>query len=242
MNDWFKDWFSSDYYLTVYSHRNQSDAQKLIDLISKLNIPKNSKVLDAACGAGRHSLLLAGKGFNVTGFDLSRNLLNVAAVNAAARKIDLNLVNADLRDVQFKSYFDLIVNLFTSFGYFESDEENFAFINNSYSFLKNDGYFVFDYFNKEYLVRTLVPETMREEGGLKIKEERSITKNRVVKKITIEDNKRIEYIESVKIYESEKIIDNFISAGYKLFEMYGDYSGNKFNDLNSPRLLLIFEK
>ena len=123
--DWFKDWFASEEYLTVYNHRDSEDAEQLSDLIIETIKPNTGAwILDAACGAGRHGLYFSSKGYNVFGFDLSNNLLLKAKSEARLRKLNINLVQADIRKVCFKKRFFAVLNLFTSFGYFETDEEN----------------------------------------------------------------------------------------------------------------------
>src|ERR1035437_1363723 len=98
MTEWFEDWFNSKEYLDVYQHRNESDARKLFELIiANIQIPVKGKVMDLACGPGRHSILFARKGFNVTGVDLSDNLLRVAELAAKKEKLDIKFIKADLR-------------------------------------------------------------------------------------------------------------------------------------------------
>ena len=244
MQNWYKDWFESPNYLHVYNHRDDSDAKKLSELIlSVTNLPVSSKVLDAACGYGRHAIYLSLKGYKVFGFDLSKNLLAKAYENSIAQNVKLNLIQADIREICFKTEFDLILNLFTSFGYFESDDENFSFVRRAVKFLKENGYYVMDYFNKYYLEKNLVPQSEKIIDNLRVVEERKIVHDRVIKEITIFSNNSIEkYFESVKLYDVNTIIDEFLKAGYKFDKIFGDYDGNEFHKNLSPRLILFFKK
>ncbi len=238
--NWFIDWFASDFYQDVYNHRNSEDAKKLIDLIlSKTNLNKQSWVLDAACGFGRHSQIFAENAMNVVGFDLSLNLLKKAKVNLQNYKNSF-IVRGDFRNISFCKKFDLISNLFTSFGYFESDEENFAFIKNSKSFINENGFFVFDYFNKNYLENNLIPKSEKEINGMKIIEKREIKNNRVVKEIRIEGKLENTFYESVKLYSKNEILENFLSLGYKPKYIFGDFDGNNFDEELSERLVIFF--
>lgn len=244
MSEWYKDWFNSEEYLTVYKHRNDQDADKLLKLIfNNVDIPKKSNVLDAACGAGRHSIQLAKNGFNVTGFDLSDTLLKIAKINAVKQKADINFINSDIRNFYSKTNFSLIVNLFTSFGYFDSDDENFKFFENAFSMLLEGGYLVFDYFNSNYLMSNLVPISQKQIGDLNITEKRTINNNRVKKEIIIKKNSLTKsFIESVKLYDFSTILSKFEEIGYKNFKIFGDFEGDSFNELNSDRLIIICQK
>ncbi len=110
MSGWFKDWFASDYYLKVYSHRNNDDADNLLKLIlDNIEIPSNANILDAACGNGRHSLKFAELGYNVIGFDLSKTLLQVAQKNKSLSKYNPNYLCSDIREIPIKFFFSLIL-------------------------------------------------------------------------------------------------------------------------------------
>lgn len=241
---WYKDWFASDDYTSVYSHRDDKEAELFFNfLLNRLEIPEGSKILDAACGAGRHSIYLHKNHFRTVGFDLSKTLLRIAQQNAEDENIHLNLVNADIRDVCFNTKFDLILNLFTSFGYFESDDENFQFFRNAFYFLKEGGYFVLDYLNKYHLIENLNPRSEEVISGKRIVQKRKIENGRVEKDIRIETGDiKNEYVESVKLYSDEFIISKFEEIGYKLADKFGDYSGASFDKQNSDRLILIFTK
>jgi len=241
---WYKDWFNSKNYLRVYSHRNQEEAERLVDLIAKiLNLPANSSVLDMACGAGRHAVTFAKMGYKVTAVDLSHLLISEAKKNADQEGVELDFVLCDILEFETNKKFDLTVNLFTSIGYFDNDEENYAVIKKAYDLLKSGGYFVLDYFNKEFLLKNLIPMTVFSENGLKIIQNRSIEGTRIVKKITIANNDSSEeFNESVRLYSFEEIINYIKKAGFTIVKQYGDYFGNNFESESSPRLIIFAMK
>ncbi len=244
MNEWYKDWFNSELYLSVYQHRNDEDAKQLCDLIlSSTNLAKGAKILDAACGAGRHSNIFSGLGFDVVGFDLSKTLLQIAVQNSKQKFLSTKFFCSDIRNVPLNSKFNLIVNLFTSFGYFTTDEENFRFIKQAYNLLNPGGYYVLDYFNEKLLRKNLVAESEREVNGGKIFERREISDNRVVKEIKVlSGTEEIKFFESVALYSKEEILAASSEFGFECFHVFGDYAGNPFDELKSNRLILVMQK
>lgn len=243
-NDWFKDWFSSEEYNLVYSHRDVNDAKKIIDLIiSTLNLKTNHFLLDAPCGSGRHMQYLASLGFNVVGFDLSMPFLLQAKKNLSNINSEPLLFRSDIRSLRLKRKFDCILNLFTSFGYFLDDDENFAFPKNAYDLLNINGYFVLDYINKNYLTQNLKAFSSKEISGLKVEEVREISQDRVIKTIKISQGSKSKlFYESVKLYSKDFILERMRSFGYSLILLFGDYEGNSFNEETSERLIMIFQK
>ena len=244
MAEWFKDWFNTEEYLQVYSHRDLEDAKKLVDLIVKnVSVEKNAKVLDFACGAGRHSILFAQKGLDVTGVDLSENLLKLAKQSARENGLDINFINSDVRHFAINTKFDLIVSLFTSFGYFESDKENFDFFHKVFHYLNKSGYFVIDYLNKNYVEKNLKPETLLETDEGLVIQKRKIENDRVVKEISIDKNgSSKKYFESVKMYDDFIMKDELVKTGFTIKHVFGDFSGNDFEKENSKRLIIIAQK
>lgn len=244
MENWFKEWFSSEEYLNVYQHRNEADATKLLELILKqTKLTKQNSILDAACGEGRHSIYLSSKGYNVFGFDLSKTLLWKAKENAIKRAVENNFVCADLRNICFNKKFDLIINLFTSFGYFQSDEENFKFINTAYCLLNNKGFYILDFLNKNYLLANLTPESEKLIDGKKIIEKRKVVNGRIIKEIHIINGfNEQKFIESVRLYSKTEIDKEFEKIGFTLVSVFGDYDGSIFDEQNSSRLIFFFKK
>ena len=241
---WYKEWFNSENYIKVYKHRDESEAIRLVELIERnINFQNNTTVLDMACGAGRHAIEFAKKGFNVTAVDLSSRLLNEAKKNAVNEGVSIEFVLSDILEFETKSKFALVANLFTSFGYFEQDDENYKIVQKAYKLLQEDGYFVLDYFNKEYLINNLIPTTVFSENGSKIIQNRALAGNRIVKKITIEkDGSNEEFYESVRLFTYEEIIDMFKKTGFKITSEFGDYFGTEYNLENSPRLIVIAKR
>ena len=244
MKEWFKDWFNTEEYLNVYKHRNEEDAKKLVDLIlNKIAVPPDGKVLDLACGPGRHSILFAQKGFKVSAVDLSKNLLKVALDSAVKSNVYVNFIEADLRNLCIKPKFDLVVNLFTSFGYFEDDKENFKLFHRAFYFLNDNGYFVLDFFNKDYLEKNIVSSSEGCIDNSKIVQERKIEGQRIIKKITIsKDGNQRHFMESVRMYSKDELITGIENSGLRVDKIFGDVRGRTFDLETSPRIIIIARK
>jgi len=238
---WFKNWFESEHYLSLYRHRDRNDALKLIELV-KHRIPGHckGKVLDVGCGSGRHSIEFARRGYNVTGYDLSNRLLSVAQAEARGAGVDMNLVRGDIRSIPFKAEFDLVMNIFTSWGYFESDSENRLALKNAFLLKKKSGRFLFDFLNAQFLKDNLVPYSDSVIEGTRYMENRRIENNRVIKDIEIEEGENsYSFRESVRLFDAEEILSILDEFGAENLSLYGDYDGNSFNVKESPRFICI---
>jgi 2-polyprenyl-3-methyl-5-hydroxy-6-metoxy-1,4-benzoquinol methylase len=244
MTEWFEDWFNSKEYLDVYQHRNESDAKLLFELIIKnIEISAKGKVLDLACGPGRHSILFARKGFDVTGIDLSDNLLRVAESSARKEKLDIQFIKSDIRKVELTDKFDLVVNLFTSFGFFETDEDNFSIFRTASDLLKPSGYFVFDFLNSTFLKNNLISESSEDKHHEKIIQKRRIEGDRVIKDIIIQNHGTVKtFFESVKLYRKGELHEAIHKNGLAIKKTFGDFAGSDFIEATSPRLIIIAQK
>ncbi|MEO8666407.1 MAG: class I SAM-dependent methyltransferase [Ignavibacteria bacterium] len=244
---WFKDWFSNKFYLELYRHRDGNDARLMINLLQRsILVTTKCKVLDIACGAGRHSIELARRGFDVTGFDLSRFLISEAKKEfrrSPEKDLKLKFLIKDMRDFNFHGSFDVAVNIFTSFGYFEDDKENFKVIGNVSDSLKKGGYFVFDFINKGYIEKNIVPYSRSRQGEITLIQKRMIEKGFIKKNITIRKNKEVfNFTESLRLYGLSEFKKVFKSYNFRIQNLYGDYFGNKFNESKSQRLIIIAKK
>ncbi|MBT8391663.1 MAG: class I SAM-dependent methyltransferase [Ignavibacteria bacterium] len=241
---WYRDWFNSEDYLQVYKHRDIVEAETLVKLIQKnTNLSKSSLVLDMACGSGRHSILFAQKGFKATAVDLSERLISEAKNNAKQANVDIEFIQSDILDLKLEKKFDLVVNLFTSFGYFDTDEENIIVIKKAKDLLKAGGYFIIDFLNKGFLEKNLIPLSTLSENTTTITQKRSINGNRVEKKITIEKDGIIKHFsESVRLYDIDELNNILQSVGFRLLKTFGDFNGNIFEPNSSPRLIIFTQK
>ncbi len=241
--EWYIDWFSNKYYLELYRHRDEKEATDLINLIQRnVDLKRGDKVLDVCCGSGRHSIEFAKRGFDVTGFDLSEFLIGEAKKNKEElqeKNLKLKFQKKDMRDFNFKRAFTLAVNIFSSFGYFESDEENFSVFGNVHMSLRREGLFVFDFLNESYLKKNLVKKDFVTIGNKRIIQERRLENNFVYKDITI--GRRI-FSERIKLYTHQEICDVLEKRGFGIRSTYGDYYGNGFVKNKSKRFIIFAQK
>lgn len=238
---WYKEWFGRDY-LSVYSHRDTTDARKQAELIRTFISPPGKQLLDLACGDGRHCRIFDSMGFTVTGLDLSDELIATAKKNSPDT---ITYIISDMRDIRLNRRFDIITNLFTSFGYFENDRENLAVIEEAVSNLTPGGLFWIDFLNEKQVKAGLRPVTSKIlDNGFEVTEERSLSpdEKRIEKTITIHDSSDTRtYRESVRLYTPEELTGFFHSCGLRVMDMLGDYDGSAFNK-DSPRLIIPGEK
>jgi len=239
--NWFKEWFGEEY-IQVYSHRNEEEARRVVELIKKtLPLNKHSFILDAACGNGRHSCNLARFSRHVVGIDLSKALL-VLAKEQCSHSQKPPFVQADIRFLPFGRSFDAALSLFTSFGYFLSDEENLKVLSEFWRVLKTGGVLFFDYLNKPHVIKNLKNRTEKTISGMRIIENRKIVRNRVDKQIIIEQNgKRRYFYESVRLYGLDELKMLMEKANFRIEKVLGDYLGSDYTE-DSPRLIVIAKK
>jgi 2-polyprenyl-3-methyl-5-hydroxy-6-metoxy-1,4-benzoquinol methylase len=243
-SEWYEEWFNNDDYQVVYKHRDKAEAENLKELVlNNIDRKKINSVLDMACGAGRHSISFALEGFKVTAVDLSENLLKSAKQNAEKENVKIEFILSDIRDFKPVNKFDLVLNLFTSIGYFETDKENIKVIKKAYDVLNTGGWFVLDYFNKNFILNNMIPITVENIGGRRITQIREIADNRVIKKINIKNNgKESEFIESVRLFSENEITDILQNIGFKIGRIFGDFDSSNFDIDNSPRLIVIVQR
>ncbi|TKH46674.1 class I SAM-dependent methyltransferase [Paenibacillus terrae] len=243
MAEWYEQSFGEDY-LLVYKHRDfQGAYQEVQKMISWLKLPQGSSVLDLCCGMGRHSLALADAGYKVTGVDLSGVLLREAHASDPEGRVSWH--QGDMREVPLEESFDAVMNLFTSFGYFEEDTEQLKVLKEIYRLLKPGGRFIIDYLNPAYVAAHLVPHSSREDEGNQIEEHRVIEDGFVKKQIAIrsigladEEPARV-YHERVKLYPYEKFRALLEEAGLSVEQVHGSYNEDKYIENASPRMIFV---
>lgn len=237
--NWFTSWFDTPYYHILYKDRNYREAQIFMDnLTHYLNLPEKAKVLDLACGKGRHSIYLNQLGFNVLGADLSENSIAEASKNSNET---LHFKVHDMRE-PFEEKFDAIFNLFTSFGYFESDEDNLTTLKAIKDSLSEYGFAVIDFMNVNQVIETLVPEEVKTVDSIDFKIKRYVEDGHIIKEIDFEDQGRqFHFTEKVKALTLKDFEDLMAEAGIFLLDIFGDYKLKKFHKTESERLIMIFK-
>lgn len=239
--NWFETWFNTPYYHILYKHRDEEEARTFIDnLVKYLQIKPPAKVLDIACGKGRHATYLHDKGFDVTGFDLSeQNIEEAKKLEAKGLAFYVN----DIRNVQQPNEFDFALNLFTSFGYFDREDENFTALNAMCHNLKKDGILVIDFLNTNYVMNNLVPESVNELEGINFTSKRYVEEGWVIKDIEVNDHGEIlHFKEKVKLIDHATFVKWLETAGMKIVDTFGNYKLEPYNETGSKRLIIIAKK
>jgi SAM-dependent methyltransferase len=241
MTKWTEDWFGSEYYSLLYQHRDCDEAKLFLDnLIALLKIPSGSSILDCGCGKGRHSIYLNEKGFEVTGIDISENSILEAK---KYEKENLAFYVHDMRNLFRINYYDVVLNLFTSFGYFEKDSENNKAIKSTAASLKKNGWLVLDFMNAEKEIKELILQEKCRIGGVDFEIRRHTEQNFIIKEIRVSDKGKIyAYRENVKAYKHKELENFFTQNKLEVVHLFGDYQLAPFNETTSDRLILIGRK
>jgi len=211
---------------------------------SKPQVNTNPKVLDLCCGFGRISAELARRGFSVTGVDITGSYLQTAKEEAEHEKLNIEYIKADAREFVRKDFFDLAVNLYISFGYFEDQKDDLLMVRNAYESLKNGGSFIIETLGKEIAVRDFVDREWFERAGFMVLTEYetldswTFLKNRW---ILIKDGKKIERIFSQRLYSASELRSLLLEAGFSKVDIFGDWDESPY-DKSAAKLIVIGRK
>jgi SAM-dependent methyltransferase len=235
--EWFRDWFGEEY-LALYPHRDEEEARQAVDLYRQASSPHpGSRLLDLACGAGRHLRELRAAGLDATGLDLSLTLLRTARSGAGADP----LVRGDMRELPFSSgSFGGLTSFFTSFGYFAEASDDRRVVQEMARVLAPGGSFMLDFLNASRVQEDLVPEDCRVVEGKRVIQVREILDGVVVKRIRIEPlagGPSRHFEERVRLYSCETLVSLLAAVGLVATARFGDYGGAPYFD-RSPRLIL----
>lgn len=235
--DWFTSWFNTPYYHILYKDRNDEDAQLFMQNITQfLQLPKETHILDLPCGKGRHSVYLNSLGYRVTGGDLSENSI------AHAKQFENDRLRFVVKDMRqpFNHSYDVVLNLFTSFGYFDNDEDEIQVLQNIKNGFNGNGTLVLDFLNVDYVKAHLVEKEIKTIDGIEFHIEREIKDGFIHKHISFNDKgKDHSYTEHVKYLDLEKFQEYFAAAGLTITHTFGDYQLSNFNVTTSERLILV---
>ena len=235
---WFQSWFDTPYYHILYKHRDYKEAEVFIkNIATYLNLDKDDSILDLACGKGRHSIFLNTLGYKVTGLDLSKNSIEHAKMHESS---SLHFDVHDMRN-SYPNQFEVVLNLFTSFGYFEEEADNFKVIQTIKSSLKQNGIGVIDFMNSPVVIENLIAQNTYEAEGVKFKLKRSYTDGFITKDIEVKDaDKTHHFEEKVRAFTFQDFETMLSNAGLHLLDCFGSYKLDPFNSKTSERLILIF--
>ena len=242
IENWFEGWFNSYHYHILYKHRDYQEAESFIRLLfDYLKIgTKGTDILDLACGRGRHAIHVHNLGYTVHGLDLSPESIKKAKLNAGD---GLTFSTGDMRNFQLFRPFDLVLNLFTSFGYFESDEENMQVISSIAQNLKPGGILVLDYLNVNHSLKKIPNQEQITVDNINFKIDRYLEGDFITKSIKFEDQGLIHhYKEFVRVIRLNNFKEYLKLANLTLMETFGDYNLKGFNIESSDRLILIAKK
>lgn len=236
---WYASWFDSPYYHILYKDRDYEEAELFVDNITQyLNLPEDAKVLDLACGKGRHSVYLNKIGYNVTGADLSENSIN------HARKHQNETLNFEVHDMRnpLKEKYDAILNLFTSFGYFESAGDDIKTLQAIHDSLTETGFAVIDFMNVNHVLKNLVNSDVKTVEGIDFYLKRKHVDGYIIKEISFEDQgQSYHFSEKVRAYTLSDFEQMMEEAGIYLLDTFGNYKLQKFHQTESERLIMIFK-
>lgn len=239
---WFEDWFNSPYYHRLYNSRNEVEALAFINkLIDRLKPLSGARMLDVACGKGRHSRALAEMGFDVTGIDLSFSSINEAKESESD---SLHFFQHDMRLPFWIRYFDYAFNFFTSFGYFNTIREHNNTIRTIAQSLKPEGLFVLDYLNVHYAEDHLVAVEDKLVDNVTFHIRKWQDEEHFHKEIRVEEDGELKQLfeEKVKKFSLENFTEMFAKQGLQIQEVFGDYKFSDYDSLKAPRLVIIAKR
>ncbi|MCU7613249.1 class I SAM-dependent methyltransferase [Chryseobacterium sp. GMJ5] len=239
--EWFESWFDTPYYHLLYNNRDYTEAENFITKLTQvLELPQSSKIIDLACGKGRHSVFLNTLGYKVLGLDLSHQSIDF---DKQFENENLQFKVHDMRNPIDSEPVDAVFNLFTSFGYFDNEQDDQNVFKSVYDVLKTDGYFVLDYLNEEYVRRVIVPESTIHREGIDFQIAKKIEGRHIIKDIRFEDQgKSYHFFEKVKLHTLETIKSYAEDCGFERIKIWGDYQLNDFEKDTSPRCINLFKK
>ena len=231
---WYKEWFGAEY-LELYAHRDEGEAERHVAFVASLFAAPPRAVLDLACGAGRHTAALRRRGIRALGVDLSLLLL--------AQPPPLPRVAGDMRRLPFgERTFDWVLNFFTSFGYFESEQENFRVLEEIARVLAPEGHFLLDLMNLDATLAQLKEYERWEDGDRRVEIRRwwDPQQRRVNKRIRLLTPGREPrtFLESVRAYTLEAVTMGLRWAGLDVTAAYGSFDGEPYGR-DSERLIVV---
>ena len=245
---WYETFFADDY-LNVYGDvlASRSAESEAAFAERALELSPGDTVLDLCCGPGRHALLFAKRGMRVVGQDLNADYLETARRSAEEDGVSLELVRRDMRDIPFEETFDGIVNMFSAFGYLESEEEDMKVLDQVSRALKPGGGLLIDSINREWVVSNYIQNEWREgDDGTVYLEHRELdlatSRNHITFTIVSADGTRRESRgHHIRLYTLTEVKGMLERAGLDFKEAYGGFDGEEYT-VATPRMIVVARK
>lgn len=244
LHNWFATWFNTEYYHLLYADRDETEATLFITNLSKvihhlLGANDTLSVLDLACGKGRHAREFQALGFDAMGIDLSESSIREARRMSPSEMV---FEVQDMRSFSLARKFDIIVNLFTSFGYFTDPNDNLKVLECVQQHLKDGGIFILDFLNLSWVESNLVPVESKKMGGIDFKLKREITQGMIIKDICFQsEGSQFHFQERVQALAFDDIESMLTRCGFEILSTFGDYELNSYSQ-NSPRAIFMARK
>jgi len=245
-----KAWHEEDAFWTkwapfMFHERRWEQAQEEVaDIISLLKVSPGASILDLCCGPGRHSLQLARAGFCVTGVDRTKTYLEKARKQAEKEALNIEFIREDMRSFCRPDTFDIVINLFTSFGYFEDINDDRRVVGNVYRSLKDKGVFLIDTVGKEVLARIFRERDWYKVDDILVLQERKVSRNwnwMENRWIMVKDGKTEESRLSHRLYSAAELVALLRDCGFGAIDVYGDLTGIPY-DHTAKRLVIAAHK
>lgn len=239
--EWFVTWFDSPYYHILYKNHDEKEAKSALqNLRQALQPAPGARILDLACGKGRYARYLAEEGYDVTGLDISPHSI------AFARQFEtdnLSFFQHDMRRPFRTRYYDAVMNMFTSFGYFQHEREHQLVLHNVSKNLRPEGKFLLDYFNAAWVGQHFLPTETNILDGIEFHLTKWVEAQYIFKRIEFDAaGRHYDFQERVRLFALDDFQKLFSAAGLHICQTYGDYGLSEYNADTSKRLILIAEK
>jgi len=241
ISKWLEEWTKSPFHYILNEGKDETlTASFMENLTKELKLKKGSNILDLACGDGKYSIILNKLGYNLTGIDTSINRI------AQAKKFEndsLRFEVADMRETLPNEKFQLVLNLFTNFGFFDDEKDNLKVLNSIREMLDKKGILVLDYLNIAKEIEHLVKKETKEVANVKFEIIRKNEKNTLSRSVSFGRNGRhYSYAEKFQAYVLKDFEKLMKDAKFTIKATFGNYDLSKFDAKKSERLIIVAEK
>jgi SAM-dependent methyltransferase len=241
MTDWWRDFFDEDY-VDIYGTEDAKKSEMEVERLLRLLEPQpDCSILDLCCGYGRHAIGLASRGLRVTGLDFSPDLLRKAQSDAASKGTHVSFVRGDMRDLPLRSQFDIVINMFTAFGYFDTEDDDQKVMNGVHDALKPGGQLLMDTINREWVLSRFKKEHWEEVGhgkyALDRREFDPVTSRIGATTLVVGDGGRTKRSHSMRLYTLTEMVTLLQNAGLSLRSVHGHLDGRRYW-MDTPRMVI----